>query len=65
MLNDKREEQGGSALEIFEVDVIDAGEADGDGRDQPNDKFQGKISSTDIRRRIREKSAKTIDGSSE
>ena len=65
VVNDKREEQGWSALEIIEVDVIDAGEADGDGRDQPNHMFQGKISSTDIRRRLREKSAKMIDGSSE
>ena len=64
VVNDKREEKGWSTLEIFEVDVIDAGEADGDSRDQPNDKFQGKISSTDIRRRIREKSATTIHGSS-
>ena len=64
VVNDKREEKGWSALEIFEVDVIDAGEANGDSRNQPNDKFQGKISSTDIRRRIREKSATTIHGSS-
>ena len=64
VVNDKREEKGWSALEIFEVGVIDAGEADGDSRDQPNDKFQGKISSTDIRRRMHEKSATTNHGSS-
>ena len=63
VVNDKRGEKGWSALEVFEVDVLDAGEDDGNSRDQANDKFQGKISSTDIRRRIREKSTSTFDGS--
>lgn len=63
VVNDKRGEKGWPALEIFEVDVLDAGDSQGDGRDQANDKFQGKISSTDIRRRIREKSVSTFDGS--
>ena len=63
VVNDKRREKGWMELEIFEVDVLDAGETDGDSRDQANDKFQSKISSTDIRRRIREKSASTFDGS--
>lgn len=62
VVNNKRGENGWSALEVFEVDVLDAREADGD---QANDKFQGKISSTDIRRRIYEKSAMTFDRSSE
>ena len=62
-VNDKREEKGWSALEVFEVDVLDAGEADGNGLDQADDKFQSKISSTDIRRRMHEKSATTFDRS--
>lgn len=64
-VNSKRAEKGWSALEVFEVDVLDVGEADGDSQDQANDKFQSKISSTDIRRRIREKSVPKLDGSSE
>lgn len=63
VVNDKRREKGWMALEIFEVDVLDTGETNGDSRNQANDKFQSKISSTDIRRRIREKSASTFDGS--
>lgn len=65
VVNNKRGEKGWSALEVFEVDVLDVGEADGDSQDQANDKFQSKISSTDIRRRIREKSSPNFDGSSE
>ena len=56
VVNNKRGEKGWSALEIFEVDVLDVGEADGDSEDQADNKFRGKISSTDIRRRIHEKS---------
>ena len=63
VVNEKRREKGWMALEVFEVDVLDAGETNGDSREHANDKFQGKISSTDIRRRIREKSASTFDGS--
>ena len=63
LVNDKRGEKGWPALEVFEVDVLDAGDTQGDSRDQANEKFQGKISSTDIRRRIREKSISTFDGS--
>ncbi|KAL9137507.1 MAG: hypothetical protein Q9175_001277 [Cornicularia normoerica] len=62
VVNEKRGEKGWSALDVFEVDVLDAGEADGDSRDQADEKFQGKISSTDIRRRIHEKSVTTSDG---
>ena len=64
VVNDKREEKGWSALEVFEVDVLDAEETDGDSQDRANDKFQGKISSTDIRRRIREKSASMFNNGS-
>lgn len=62
-VNDKRGEKGWPALEILEVDVLDAGDADGGSRDQADDNFQSKISSTDIRRRIFEKSATTFDAS--
>lgn len=64
VVNDKRREKGWPSLEVFEVDVLDAVEAEGDSRDQAQDKFQGKISSTDIRRRIHEKSATILDGAS-
>ena len=57
-VNNKRGEKGWSALEVFEVDVLDAGEACGERRDQAEDKFRGKISSTDIRRRIHQKSCR-------
>ena len=63
VVNDKRGEKGWPALDVFEVDVLDARDTQGDSWDQANEKFQGKISSTDIRRRIREKSASTFDGS--
>ena len=54
VVNEKRDGKGWPALEIFEVDVLDTG---GDSKDQAESNFQGKISSTDIRRRIREKAA--------
>lgn len=58
-VNKKREGKGWSALEIFEVDVLDVGEHDGESQDQANNEFQSKISSTDIRRRIHERSTTT------
>ncbi|CAD6565137.1 MAG: hypothetical protein ASARMPREDX12_005708 [Alectoria sarmentosa] len=61
VVNDKRGEKGWFALEVFEVDVLDVRDGEGDDRDRARDKFQGKISSTDIRRRIHEKSATTFD----
>lgn len=64
VVNNKRREQAWSALEIFEVDVLDVGDADGDSRDQANNEFQSKISSTDIRRRMHEKSTITSGMSS-
>ena len=54
VVNGKRGGKGWPALEIFEVDVLDTG---GDSKDQEESNFRGKISSTDIRRRIREKAA--------
>ncbi|MCJ1276339.1 hypothetical protein MMC21_004144 [Puttea exsequens] len=52
VVNDKRREKGWVPLEIFEVDVLDAREGDGDRTDN---NFESKISSTDIRRRLHQK----------
>ena len=59
VVNERRGGKGWPALEIFEVDVLDTG---GDSKDQAESNFQGKISSTDIRRRIREKAALMSSG---
>lgn len=50
-VNDKRKDKGWSELEVFEVDVLDAGEKD---KVKSNDGggFLNKISSTEIRRRL-------------
>ncbi|KFY72896.1 hypothetical protein V499_06990 [Pseudogymnoascus sp. VKM F-103] len=57
-VNDKREEKGWAALEVFEIDVLDAGEdAGGDGGSK-TESFAAKISSTAIRRRRAEESGK-------
>ena len=54
-VNDKRVANGWPKLEIFVVDVLDAeGRADDD---DEKENFLGKISSTDIRRRLHERSA--------
>lgn len=55
VVNEKRGEKGWAALEVFEVDVLDAGEGEASDEVQPEDKFQSKISSTDIRRRVHQK----------
>ena len=60
-VNDKRAEKTWQALEIFEVDVLDAKE--GDGKQTEND-FGSKISSTEIRSRIHQRKEKT-DGTSQ
>lgn len=57
-VNQKRQEMGWSLLEVFEVDVLDADDGI-DSRLQQNEDFKGKISSTDIRRRLHERSAAT------
>lgn len=57
-VNEKRQEMGWSALEIFEVDVLNAGED----VDHDMDGFQSKISSTDIRSRIHQKRQVAADG---
>ena len=50
-VNDKRLEKGWPPLEVFEVDVLDQSENDKDFGQVMQD-FRGKISSTDIRRRL-------------
>ncbi|KAB8337068.1 hypothetical protein FH972_021372 [Carpinus fangiana] len=49
-VNDKREEKGWPALQVLEVDVLDAGEAQQGGNN--SDSFESKLSSTDIREAI-------------
>lgn len=53
-VNDKRLEKGWNALEVFEIDVLDAGDA-GEGATKADD-FASKISSTAIRKRKAENS---------
>ncbi|KAF2501200.1 pantetheine-phosphate adenylyltransferase family protein-like protein [Lophium mytilinum] len=48
-VNSKRAERGWPQLEVFEVDVLDAEENDGD-VEPADESFQSKISSTEIRR---------------
>ena len=58
-VNDKRTAKGWSALDVFEVDVLDAEEKDVPGdpeSSQSEENFQGKISSTAIRQRLSERS---------
>ena len=57
-VNDRRKEKNWKELEVFEVDVLDAGvglEAEGDGQEKQKESFESKISSTEIRRRLQEK----------
>ena len=53
-VNEKRQAQGWPPLAIFEVDVLDA---ENTINSEEKETFQGKISSTEIRRRLHEKSA--------
>lgn len=53
-VNDKREEKGWSSLEVFEVDVLDAGE-----EEEVDETFQSKLSSTEIRRSLSERTSST------
>ena len=55
-VNEKRAEKGWHALEVFEVDVLDTQESEAGNQSQTDDKFQSKISSTDIRRRVLQRS---------
>ncbi|KAF2486484.1 hypothetical protein BDY17DRAFT_79884 [Neohortaea acidophila] len=52
-VNDKRREKGWAALEVFEVDVLDAGEEAGAGAVEG---FESKLSSTAIREKLVKKS---------
>lgn len=56
IVNEKRGEKGWHALEVFEVDVLDTQEGEAGNQSQVDDKFQSKISSTDIRRRVLQRS---------
>ena len=56
VVNEKRAEKGWHALEVFEVDVLDAGEGEAGDEIQADHKFESKISSTEIRRRVLQKS---------
>ena len=56
VVNEKRGEKGWHALEVFEVDVLDTQEGEAGNQTQIDDKFQSKISSTDIRRRVLQRS---------
>ncbi|KAL8946777.1 MAG: hypothetical protein Q9222_006873 [Ikaeria aurantiellina] len=51
-VNEKRREKGWSALDVFEVDVLDASAT----TSQATDGFENKLSSTEIRRRLVERS---------
>jgi len=57
-VNDKRTEKGWSSLQVFEVDVLDAKEADFDRESKESNDFQNKLSSTEIRRKISAKATK-------
>lgn len=58
-VNDKRTEKGWSALEVFEVDVLDAEESESAGLQKDSNDFQSKLSSTEIRRKLSAKVAST------
>ncbi|MCJ1375403.1 hypothetical protein MMC20_006638 [Loxospora ochrophaea] len=51
-VNEKRVEKGWRALEVFEVDVLDTRISDDAEATSAQEDFQGKISSTEIRRRL-------------
>lgn len=61
-VNEKRAEKGWPALDIFEVDVLDASEK-ATGSEEAHE-FQNKISSTQIRRRLGDRSATADQGQS-
>ena len=53
-VNEKRAERGWPELEVFEVDVLDAESHDETDANRTDD-FQGKVSSTEIRKRLHER----------
>lgn len=56
-VNDKREAKGWSLLEVFEVDVLNAETGDDSASNRMEENYQGKISSTEIRRRLHNRAA--------
>lgn len=56
-VNDKREAKGWSSLEVFEVDVLNAEIGDDSASNRMEENYQGKISSTEIRRRLHNRAA--------
>ncbi len=56
-VNDKRKEKGWKELEVFEVDILDAsvGADDEQESESKKESFESKISSTEIRRRLQER----------
>jgi phosphopantetheine adenylyltransferase len=58
-VNDKREEKGWKALEVFEVDVLDAEEGDVEGETKVKQGFESKLSSTAIREKLARKREKS------
>lgn len=56
-VNDKREAKGWSSLEVFEVDVLNAEIGDDSASNRMEENYQGKISSTEIRRRLYNRAA--------
>lgn len=57
-VNDKRAEKGWSALEIFEVEVLDASGDEGGATATDQASYQSKISSTEIRAKLAQKTPK-------
>lgn len=52
-VNDKRREKGWQELEVFEVGILDASPGDGEQEQQDvKESFEGKISSTEIRKKL-------------
>lgn len=54
-VNDKREAQGWPSLEILEVDVLNAEGKDEVASDSVSESYKGKISSTEIRRKLHDR----------
>lgn len=57
-INEKRRAKGWKELEVFEVGVLDASPGDGEAEGEVKEGFEGKISSTEIRRRVLEQQGK-------
>lgn len=55
-VNEKRGAKGWPLLEVFEVDVLNSSGDDNDGTTRQNENYMDKLSSTEIRRRLHERS---------